>query len=578
MEPSSPRRSPSPVCSSIDSASGRDSSNTTDDDPNRPPPSTPMCDPVSAPQPPLLDDEGWYDDDEERDADRDGIDDRHNPPCAGCANRDTPAFVFCCECGASLCYRCDARLHVADALSLDPRGRPMRSHRVERIVDGGGVPLLTSLMELGVMVAVVSGARPLLSAAGGMLNVDYFFESVCPAVTRLRRAVFRLDHALYPLLRGILGAWCDTEDAFIKIFVDVWVRGILTNTDSFALLLMKTPSALAAFLVVLTLAPFLAIPYALAATVVRGLENNVVPCWSLFRDLAESVQVIRSIAWAPAKVAAFFARCTILGLVMDADYYSEHRHRKYCLPPKTGQRRARPGDPSFRRAGFVSLLAAGVSRLSRIFVHYHAVARRAIVDGILTAVFLSVAVRIFLLNTPRCGHGILSALDSFVDESLTTTGAASLLSSEGWKKGGPQVLLNSNPSMQCVSIPALIRKWAERLGVASIELAEMGQDAGLLTSLQESTGDDYIDETLRSIARRRMMHLGECAWWVKTSAILLVVLITFAGVLRRIFYWADIRHRYSMLHQALSNDTSSGCNETSSSDGMTKEVVFAEFS
>lgn len=90
----------------------------------------------------------------------------------------------------------------------------MCSHRVESIVDGGGIAILTPLLEMAVLFAGLSTLRPLLSSAGRALNVDYFFESVCPLVSRIRRVVFRVDHALYPVLKEPLGVWCETEDAF----------------------------------------------------------------------------------------------------------------------------------------------------------------------------------------------------------------------------------------------------------------------------------------------------------------------------------------------------------------------------
>ena len=125
-----------------------------------------------------------------------------------------------------------------------------------------------------------------------MLTVDYFFESVCPIVQQIRRMVFRVDHALYPALRGPLGGWCDTEDAFLKVFSDLWVRGFLTHTDSFALLFMKMPSTIGALLVYLAILPLLAIPYALVATLVRQIEITLFPNWLVFRLLARLIRLV----------------------------------------------------------------------------------------------------------------------------------------------------------------------------------------------------------------------------------------------------------------------------------------------
>lgn len=490
---------------------------------------------------------------EDHDADHDGVDDRRNPSCAGCARPRafTPAFVYCCECGMALCFRCDSRLHASDALSLDPYGKPMRSHRVERIVEGGGVALLSPLLELGVVVVAFGAVRLMLSAATRMLSVDYFFESVCPVVSRLRFAVFRIDHALYPIMRGILGTWCDTEDAFIKIFIDVWVRGILTSTDSFALLVMKTPSALAALLVILASASLLAIPYAAIATTIRGIELCFIPDWGICRFLAAAVQMVNVVIWAPFRAVAFLARCTILGLVMDADFYRVDRHQRYLLPPKTGRRLVRDGDGNLGcQHGLVSHVVAGLSSVTRIFVHYHMVARRAIVDAILTAVFVAAAVRIILLSTPRCGWGVLSAFalpeEGFVETEHLAKGAAPLFN---LKEVHPQLksdIVHSETTM-CHSLPALLRRWAERAGVEIPKLADMGGDATLLANLQDSTSDDYIDETLRAIARRGIGQFGHYSLWVRLSVAVLIVVTCFAGAIRRILNWADIQRRFRLL-------------------------------
>jgi hypothetical protein len=439
--------------------------------------------------------------------------------CAGCSQK-TRADVWCCECARCLCASCDERRHATDA--LDALRRPMCSHRVELIVDGGGVPLLSSLLEIAVIVSAVMTLRPLLSAAGNMLNVEYFFESVCPIVRRVRLLVFRMDHALYPLVRGTLGAWCDTEDAFIKIFVDVWVRGILTRTDSFALLLMKIPMTLGALIIVLAITPLLAVPYAVVATIFRMLEVMIIPNWAVTRALARLARWINVFLWAPLHIAGWFARSTALGLIMDNEY-RQHFHRRLKIPPKTGHR-IRPTLSD----GIEDISPMGaLSRVTRVFVYFHRKARRTIVGAILTSVFVAVLVRVMLLGLPRCGGGILAATPTVQD----------LLHLENTN------VSTSTADPTCVSVHALIRKYAQRMGVETPDFEDLGQEAKVLAKLQESTEDDYMDQILRLTVRTTYGHFMTYPMLIRVMLCAACLAFCSAGVLRRVLYWIDLHRR-----------------------------------
>jgi len=448
--------------------------------------------------------------------------------CAGCCSSEETraADVWCCECSRCFCHSCDERRHgTGDA--LDSLHRPLCSHRVELIVDGGGVPLLSSVLEIAVIVSAIRTVRPLLSAAGDMLTVDYFFESICPVVKRLRLVVFRIDHALYPLVRGPLGAWCDTEDAFIKIFADVWVRGVLTNTDSFSLLCMKIPMTLGALIIVLAVAPLLAIPYAMVATVVRMVELVMVPNCALTRALARATRYVNMLLWMPLKVAGWCARSTALGLLMDNEY-QQHFHRRLKIPPKTGHR-IRP-TVSY---GIDDMSISALNRVTRVFVYFHRKARRTIVGTVLTAVFVAVIIRIMLLSWPRCGKGILSVAS--VDEFLDVI------------DGKVEDINRPDESVTaplCVSVHALIRKYAERLGVETPNFEVLGEEAQVLAKLQDSTEDDYIDQVLRLTMRAFYRHFSRYPLLIRIAMCILLFAFCSVGVLRRLLHWIDLRRRY----------------------------------
>ena len=424
----------------------------------------------------------------------------------------------------------------------------MCSHRVEYIVDGGGVTILSPLLEVILLVGAIYVVRPLWTGAGTMLNVEYFFESVCPTVQHIRRAVFRLDHALYPVLRGRLGEWCDTEDAFIKIFTDLWIRGILTHTDSFALLAMKTHTTLGALLVVLAISPLLATPYAILATVVRLIETLIIPNWSLIRLVARIVRGVCFLVWFPCRVAGWCCRSTTLGLVVDNDF-KQYFHRRVKIPPKTGDKK-RPVESR----GFVDISPFGIlSRVSRIFFYFHQKARRAIIATIVTLVFLSISTRITLLSLPRCGNGLLS---KYAEQEM-------------WS-----VLTNGNePPPRCVSVDKLARKFSERLGIVIPEFESLGDEGRVLAKMQHSTENDYIDETLQRAFRGMLGRFMDAPIWYRVTLMLMIGLVVFAGLFRRIMFWLDLnqRHRYRYMRSRLAEATQSMRHKDTSSNLLGEE-------
>jgi hypothetical protein len=145
-----------------------------------------------------------------------------------------------------------------------------------------------------------------------------------------------------------LSSWCDTEDAFLKIFTDLWIRGIVTRTDSFALMIMKLPSTISAIVVVLVAAPLvLVIPFAALATMVRMVETMLLPNWRLLALLAGTVVTFLSVLFIclPCRMANGLCLGTAVGLSVedeDEDFYfvqqqptyNNNRNQFYCHPKR----------------------------------------------------------------------------------------------------------------------------------------------------------------------------------------------------------------------------------------------------
>jgi len=440
--------------------------------------------------------------------------------CVCCGDSAT---VWCCECEQCLCTNCDNQRH--DTVSLDSFRRPLCSHRVEYIIPGDcGLPILSPVLELAVFFGAVKFIRWLFwSHAGSMLTVDYFFESVCPIVQEFRRLVFRLDHALYPLLKGPLGEWCDTEDAFLKIFTDLWVRGILTHTDSFALLAMKLKSMFAALMImILVAAPLFAIPYASLATLVRFVEITIFPNeWKVVKVFAAIIRGLCSLIWLPCRILGWCSKSTVFGCILmdNSDYFRARYHIK--IPPKTGHRK-RPTTSH----GIADISVGGTfSRIARVLRYFYLKAHRAILGTVVTSVFFALVCRILLLSLPRCWSGLLWSKILYAED-------------KEWN------LSQQIETNQCFSIDILARKLSERMGVPIPDLHSLGEQGRILQKMQDSTENDVLDDALQRVFKGLMSHIFDA--YPRTSRIIVFTIfmaLAFAGLIRRFMFWLDLQRR-----------------------------------
>ena len=141
--------------------------------------------------------------------------------CAACSEAligavDTvvEATIWCHQCERCLCADCDAQLHRKGA--LDPLRQPTLAHERAAVCRNGRITVLGPLLDAALLIAACAAAvaaTPSLPRAGAPdeVTVQYFFDEICPAVDRVRRLIFRCDHALYPLLKGTLSSWCNSE-------------------------------------------------------------------------------------------------------------------------------------------------------------------------------------------------------------------------------------------------------------------------------------------------------------------------------------------------------------------------------
>lgn len=206
------------------------------------------------------------------------------------------ASVWCQDCACCYCDSCHQRIHTQNSnndndmmtVPIDDQGRPFCQHHVETIVHEAGQPFLTILFNMVLLIGtsywVGRQVLEYLQSLHGSALADYFLESSCPLVQQVRRhelVLMYVQHDFYfyqTVLQDQLGNMCKIEDTVWKFVLDVWVRGILTSTDSWTLLLVKAPTLLGCMGVLcLTVPTLLALPYSILATILRRMDLYCVP-------------------------------------------------------------------------------------------------------------------------------------------------------------------------------------------------------------------------------------------------------------------------------------------------------------
>uniref|UniRef100_A0A7S2BG43 B box-type domain-containing protein n=1 Tax=Alexandrium andersonii TaxID=327968 RepID=A0A7S2BG43_9DINO len=184
------------------------------------------------------------------------------PSCANCAEKGA---VYCVDCKKSFCRFCAVLLHHPST--------KLEKHSMEEI-DINKLPVKILSPVLLDLCLIFVGAF-LLSGPG--ITAEYFSgNSYCPALSRGRRWLAKTDANLFFYYKAHLAKYCDWEDSYWRFFMDTWVRGILTDTDAWLLIISQAVRAVIfeEFLRVLV-TPAVAVVYAFFATMVRLVEWEI---------------------------------------------------------------------------------------------------------------------------------------------------------------------------------------------------------------------------------------------------------------------------------------------------------------
>lgn len=181
-----------------------------------------------------------------------------------CTNCKVDADVYCVDCNRELCIFCTTLLHHPTT--------KLEKHSLEDIVKEDARPEVKIISPILLELILVSGAVFFFSGTG--ISPEYFSgESYCPGVGRVRYWIARFDANVFFFLKNEFAQYCDCEDSYWRFFMDTWIRSVLTNTDSWILLLASFLKALMVeeFLRIIV-TPVVAYLYAILAYFVRSVE------------------------------------------------------------------------------------------------------------------------------------------------------------------------------------------------------------------------------------------------------------------------------------------------------------------
>eukprot|EP00931_Biecheleriopsis_adriatica_P069695 TRINITY_DN43493_c0_g1_i1.p1 TRINITY_DN43493_c0_g1~~TRINITY_DN43493_c0_g1_i1.p1 ORF type:complete len:538 (-),score=92.37 TRINITY_DN43493_c0_g1_i1:211-1728(-) len=185
--------------------------------------------------------------------------------CSKCSGRNNQATIWCVDCKARFCGACAARNHHPGLLA--------KYHSLEEIKQ-------EQLSVIGPLLSNIFLAFAAFYICWN-LNVaeDYLYSAdICPVVSQARSLAARIDAKVYYHYKADLNKYCNTEDSFYRLFLDGWVRGVVTDSDDTLLVLQQFMTAHLYMSVVSLIAiPALGVAYAGLMALARYLDGFLPP-------------------------------------------------------------------------------------------------------------------------------------------------------------------------------------------------------------------------------------------------------------------------------------------------------------
>lgn len=181
-----------------------------------------------------------------------------------CGKCSQPATFWCIECKLRFCADCCARNHHP--------GQKTKYHSVEAMLNpkkqGARLfqTVVSSALVIGSLVYVLSNLQ---------LSPDYLTQAnICPITSKARSLAAALDTKIFYYYKSDFVKYCNIEDSFYKLFLDGWVRGIVTNSDDTLLVLSSlAPAYVLSTVLSAIVAPIIAVVYALLMTLAHTADS-----------------------------------------------------------------------------------------------------------------------------------------------------------------------------------------------------------------------------------------------------------------------------------------------------------------
>ena len=131
-----------------------------------------------------------------------------------------------------------------------------------------GVAIISPLLNLALIVAGVWAIARFPIREEHLLN----HEELCPCTALVKRQMTNVDHLIASHLRPAIAGYCVSEDSFWRFFVNVYTRSLLSQSDSFPLLLSNASTALFGAGAIFLLIPWVAWLFAQLANGITTAE------------------------------------------------------------------------------------------------------------------------------------------------------------------------------------------------------------------------------------------------------------------------------------------------------------------
>jgi hypothetical protein len=163
----------------------------------------------------------------------DDLQDSWAAPPGGCSRCPEAEEMYCVDCDAVFCKACCIRMHHPST------NTDTHSIEVIKAEQEQGVKLLSPFVEEMLLISIL-----IFVFRQNFLKDDYLYSgNVCILTKYLAEGITYMDDKAFYFVKDYVATYCNIEDSYWRLFLDFWVRVIVTDSDSIFLLAMSGISA-----------------------------------------------------------------------------------------------------------------------------------------------------------------------------------------------------------------------------------------------------------------------------------------------------------------------------------------------